>query len=1226
MPFKKSKSKEFDLGRELDLLLKRIEAINGFFDLSEIFKIIGTELKELEIGSVITIPDKRRINIVVKYANTANLDFRLPFKEGDRMNFEGLSIYKKVLEKKEARYCDDRRNYFRKKAKLSVVRDKPKINSIISPLILRGEIVGFLEFFSEKISRNNLPEINRFSKELVFRIANMILFSEVKKSEEKYRNLFEKAKDGFYVLNGRLKKFIDVNNSLCNISGYTRGELLQMNVIMLFEQDERRRIEKYIDSRMKEDTDKTEREAPRNYETKILTKDKKIKDVEINIMQFVNAEEWFVVVRDVTEKKKIKKDLYESRKKYQLLAENVSDLICVVDADTLKFTYFSPSAIKILGYEPNELLGLELSQLLTRDSCVKTLDIFNNELLKTGEKEKGITTRKYIDFEFEGFHKSGNLVIMEVEASIMLDEDRDTEGILIVGSDITDRKKTELALLGSEKRYRSVFENTGTATIITDRDNIIINSNTEFKKLSGYSKGDIEGKTKWTDFIDKDEYKKIKKDFLKKNRSIFKTKKEYNLKFIDRYNEEKNVLVDVSLIPGIDRSVIAFKDYTLLKKTEEAFKKSEEKYKELITNASDVILSINRKGFLIFANKAFERVSGYSMEEVPRIHFTKIIHPDDLERVSKRFAKRMKGERVSPSLEFKVIIKSGEARTMNMTSTLIMDGKKILGSQAILRDVTENRKLLKQIERSKKHYEQVIDSMEDAICVIDEDYKVVSTNKVFAQKVNLHIKNIKSSRCEDVLLRFDSNLFAGDCDREDCLKICRMAKVMKTKKMDSFVKKSIANNGQIYYHRISIFFNKKSSSEKNQVVMVIRDITKRKIAEDAIRELNELNKSIMDNIPVSIITISKQGEIISANKYIKNITKNLNLVGNSVFGSSFFKKNNLTESYKKLLSKGKSFSKSNCITTNNKGEITYINIIAVSIRDNKNKISGAVSMAWDNTEATISKEKIETLNERLEKKVIQRTWQLDQANKELAKVLELKSKFISDASHELRTPLTIMQGNIDLAIHAAKLERRDVSEEYHTIYKEVQRMSGILSDLTILTNADAKKENLEYEPVYPNMLIKNTIDSLQVLARQKNIQLKVKNKSFPKNLYIRGDEAKLEKLLLNIVRNSIKYTESNGWVRLGFKKGKIGIMISVEDNGIGIPAQDLPYIFERFYRVDKARSRQEGGTGLGLSICKWIVEAHCGKISVDSDENKGTIFSILLPYDFKKGSITGELL
>jgi len=281
------------------------------------------------------------------------------------------------------------------------------------------------------------------------------------------------------------------------------------------------------------------------------------------------------------------------------------------------------------------------------------------------------------------------------------------------------------------------------------------------------------------------------------------------------------------------------------------------------------------------------------------------------------------------------------------------------------------------------------------------------------------------------------------------------------------------------------------------------------------------------------------------------------------------------------------------------------------IKNETEFIDQVVFVIKDITENKIAENKIEELNKNLERKVKTRTRQLDEANKELKKAIKLKSNFISDASHELRTPLTIIQGNIDLEIQEFKSKNKKIPEVFEIIQKELTRMTGILNDLTDLTNSDAKTEKIEQEITSLNIIVKTAVRSLDILAKQKNIRLELA-KNNP-NINIIGDEQKLEKLLLNIIRNATKYTDIGGWIKVRLEeKDKIAKII-VEDNGIGIPETDLPYIFERFYRVDKARSRQEGGTGLGLSICKWIAEAHGGNIKVESKENIGTKFTLELP-------------
>ncbi len=172
-------------------------------------------------------------------------------------------------------------------------------------------------------------------------------------------------------------------------------------------------------------------------------------------------------------------------------------------------------------------------------------------------------------------------------------------------------------------------------------------------------------------------------------------------------------------------------------------------------------------------------------------------------------------------------------------------------------------------------------------------------------------------------------------------------------------------------------------------------------------------------------------------------------------------------------------------------------------------------------------------------------------------------------------------------------------------------MTRVLSDLTMLTNVDSSSEQIVREPLNLGILFKAVSHSLDVLAKQKEISLNYAPNA--KNIIIHGDEVKLEKLLLNIVRNAIKYTEVKGKIFLSVKKTGDKVKIYIKDSGIGIPEDDLPFIFERFYRVDKARSRGEGGTGLGLSICKWIAEAHGGNIEVESEVGIGTTFIITLP-------------
>lgn len=263
---------------------------------------------------------------------------------------------------------------------------------------------------------------------------------------------------------------------------------------------------------------------------------------------------------------------------------------------------------------------------------------------------------------------------------------------------------------------------------------------------------------------------------------------------------------------------------------------------------------------------------------------------------------------------------------------------------------------------------------------------------------------------------------------------------------------------------------------------------------------------------------------------------------------------------------------------------------------------------------------IKNFNKTLEEEVAYRTKELEVMNDKLAKSIELKSQFIADASHELRTPLTVIKGNIDITLGNEKSGKEEFYETLKLIDEEVNHMSGILADLMILTHAGAGKLHLKKEEIDLENLLRGAAQAMDILAKERKIEvsMNIKNK-----IKATIDENKILKLLLNLISNAIKYGNEGGWIKiLAYSKDNEHI-ISVSDNGIGIPEKEVPFIFERFYRVDKVRTRDQiGGSGLGLAICKSIIEAHSGSIEVKSKLGAGSEFIVRLPnnyIDFQEG-------
>ena len=229
------------------------------------------------------------------------------------------------------------------------------------------------------------------------------------------------------------------------------------------------------------------------------------------------------------------------------------------------------------------------------------------------------------------------------------------------------------------------------------------------------------------------------------------------------------------------------------------------------------------------------------------------------------------------------------------------------------------------------------------------------------------------------------------------------------------------------------------------------------------------------------------------------------------------------------------------------------------------------------------------------------------------------AQFTADASHELRTPLTIMQGELEIALRG----ERSTSEYIDTLgssLEEVERMSRIVNDLLLLSKSDMGQEMTRHDPVDLKAVLDGLLPHFKVLAEAQQIEF---SSSLSEVDTIFGDQLRLRQLLVNLLTNAIRYTSAEGKVNLTLKNVDSGVEVAVADTGIGIPAEDIPRIFDRFYRADKARSRQYGGSGLGLSIVKSIVNAHEGVIKVDSVVGEGSVFKVTLPT--RKDLIEGEI-
>jgi heavy metal sensor kinase len=227
----------------------------------------------------------------------------------------------------------------------------------------------------------------------------------------------------------------------------------------------------------------------------------------------------------------------------------------------------------------------------------------------------------------------------------------------------------------------------------------------------------------------------------------------------------------------------------------------------------------------------------------------------------------------------------------------------------------------------------------------------------------------------------------------------------------------------------------------------------------------------------------------------------------------------------------------------------------------------------------------------------------------LEKAFQRQKQFTSDASHELRTPLAVIEAESTLALQKER-PPSDYRQSLEIVSRETRQMSSLIDQLLTLARADAGKEQWNFAEVDLGKLITNLSIDAEVLCQEKGLSFQLGQ---TQDLVVKGDEARLRELFMNLLDNAIRYTSAPGTVSLSLRREGQMAVVAITDTGIGIPPEDIPLIFERFYRVDKSRSRAEGGIGLGLAICQHIAEAHGGKIEVESQMGTGSTFSVWLP-------------
>jgi PAS domain S-box-containing protein len=446
------------------------------------------------------------------------------------------------------------------------------------------------------------------------------------------------------------------------------------------------------------------------------------------------------LAKDIEERRQADNVIRENEEKYRSLAETVVDMIFTLDYEGT-FTYLNPAFERVTGYAVEDFIGRSFTEIITPEYIDSTVEIF----------KRGISGEPTPVYQVEIKHKDGGSVPVEVNVTTLMNADGTPTGRIGIARDFTERKQANEALQKSEERYRTILKNTGTAMMIVDEDKTIVFSNTELAQLFGYSREEIEGKRKWTEFVVKEDLEKMEEYHRLRRVDPASAPRNYEFRFVDKYGDIKDSFITVSVIPGTGRSVASFIDITDRKQAEKALEEYAGKYRSLTETVVDVIYTLDSKGMFTYLSPAFERITGYAVEDFIGRSFTEIITPEYIDSTVEIFKRGLSGEPTPAyDVEFKHKDRGSLPVELHASTLLNADGTPT-GRIGIARDITDRKRAEDKIKESLREKEVLLQEMH---------HRVKNNMQIISSLLNLQSEYIKDKESLEMFNESRNRIFS----------------------------------------------------------------------------------------------------------------------------------------------------------------------------------------------------------------------------------------------------------------------------------------------------------------------------------------------------------------------------------------------------------------------------------------------------------------------------------
>ncbi len=899
-------------------------------------------------------------------------------------------------------------------------------------------------------------------------------------------------------------------------------------------------------------------------EREIEWHDKTLKDLDGKVVGLLS------VGQDITERKRAEEALKESEEKFSKAFNVSANTICISSLVDNKFMEINEAFTAFTGYTREEVIGHTAAELnlWVTDGEYERL----NALLR---KE-----RKFQNIEFLSRHKTGEIRIgLGSAENINIGE---TPCRLVVITDITARKQAETKLKNAEQNFRNSLDNSPLGIFIITRDGELVYANKAMLDIYGYDSFDELRNAPAKERFTADGYIEYLERLEKRKRGE-PVSAAYEMDIVRKTGEVRHVASwrkEVVWNSEMQYQVI-HQDITEREKAETALRDSEDKFSKAFSASSNAIcITSLRDNRFLEINESFTRFTGYTREEAVGRTGDDLklwMKPEEL----KRWLDTLRRDGRVFNQEFSSRMKSGEIRIGLASADIVKIGEEPCRI-TVIADITERKKTEEALMTSEENFRHSLDDSPLGIRILNSDEETLYANQAMLDIFGYaSIKEFQSIPAKE---RFTPEIYEEYQKRKESRK-----------------------RGEFQPHRVEISIVRKDGEIRHletirkevvwngekQYQLINQDITERKQAEQALRRSEENLHHSIDDSPLGIRIVDDDGKTIYANRAILTIYGYESL---EELEATPTKKRYTPESYAEHRERVRKRQRGEYVSSRYEisivrrdGQIRNLDVL----RD---------EVLWDG---------------RIQHQVIyQDITERKQAEKERLKMEEykemdrLKTNLLSTVSHELRTPLAVIKGYATLLLqYDKKLKTEQKNESLESIDHATDRLTELIDHLLDMSRLDAGLLRLNMEPINPLDIIFSAIAEAQLRAPKYHIKADISGK-LPE---ITADSKRFRQVLDNLLDNAIKYSAEGTEIFIRAEAKPEELQISVSDQGIGIPKGEYNKVFDRMYRIEQRLKNDPGGLGLGLSLCKALVEAHGGRIWVESKVGKGSIFYFTLP-------------